>query len=213
MNYDYVFNKYIINYEKLINYGFIKKHEKYQLKKDLINDLYCIITITDKQFIINVYDESDEKYLPFYIKNKIGTFTNKIHRKVENILNDIIINCFTSTNIKDEVINYMYNKYKTIPEYPWSDNPEYCTFKTKNKWYGLIMNIKYKQLGIDNNEEIDVINIKLDPKKIESLIDNKTYFKAYHMNKKYWITILLSNNINMNQLQSLIDESYCLVNK
>ncbi|WP_435056293.1 MmcQ/YjbR family DNA-binding protein, partial [Thomasclavelia cocleata] len=72
------------------------------------------------------------------------------------------------------------------------------TLKTNetNKWYGLIMNIPYKSLKIEKEGKIDVLNVKNKPSKIEHLIDFKHYFPAYHMNKKYWISILLDSTID-----------------
>lgn len=55
--------------------------------------------------------------------------------------------------------------------------------------------------------------MKITEEKVLDLIDNKEYFKAYHMNKKYWYTITLTKNINMKKLEKLIDESYNLVEK
>ena len=82
-----------------------------------------------------------------------------------------------------------------------------------NKWYGIIMEIPYKTLGIEKLGKVPIINLKNTEEKVLDLIDNKEYFKAYHMNKKYWYTITLTKNINMKKLEKLIDESYNLVEK
>ena len=73
------------------------------------------------------------------------------------------------------------------------------------------MTVKSSVLKIESEELIDIMNIKLDPEKIKQLIDNVNYFEAYHMNKKYWITILLDSNLDINKVKELIDESYKLV--
>ena len=51
------------------------------------------------------------------------------------------------------------------------------------------------------------------PNEIESLIDYKTCYPAYHMNKKYWMTIVLDNNAQFEIVKSLIDRSYEIVSK
>ena len=43
---------------------------------------------------------------------------------------------------------------------------------------------------------------------IEKLIDNKRYFPAYHMNKKYWCTICLDGTVELEEIYKLIDISY-----
>lgn len=47
------------------------------------------------------------------------------------------------------------------------------------------MEVSLRQLGGEGEELVDVVNLKLDPKIIEQLIDFKTYFPAYHMNKTH----------------------------
>ena len=112
------------------------------------------------------------------------------------------------------LLNYVREKYGTIPEEPWEDN-NHATIKTSNskKWYGIFMSIPYKTLGLDKSGKIDVLNVKLNPEVIKSLIDKKHFFPAYHMNKKYWISIVLDSDVDLNLVKSLIDESFNLVEK
>ena len=37
------------------------------------------------------------------------------------------------------------------------------------------------------------------------------FYKAWHMNKTYWITIVLDNTISTKEIMNLIDKSYNLV--
>ena len=75
------------------------------------------------------------------------------------------------------------------------------------------MNIPYKYLKIEKEGKIDVLNVKNTPEKIKDLIDFKHYFPAYHMNKKYWISILLDSTIELSSVIELLDESYEIVNR
>ncbi len=75
------------------------------------------------------------------------------------------------------------------------------------------MNVSSKVLKLKKEGNVDILNIKNKPEIIEKLIDNKTYFPAYHMNKKHWITILLDNNTNIELIKMLIDDSYELTMK
>lgn len=69
----------------------------------------------------------------------------------------------------------------------------------------------YRSLGIDADGMTDVCNLKNRPECIQELIDYKRFYPAYHMNKTYWFTILLDQELSWKQLQELIDESYQLV--
>ena len=44
-------------------------------------------------------------------------------------------------------------------------------------------------------------------------VDNKAVFPAYHMNKKYWITVILSSDVPFEKITALLDESYAEVIK
>lgn len=199
------------NIDKLIEYGFKLEKNKYILKKDIDNNLYAIFTI-DKDISINVYDKiTNEEFIPYKLNTSVGLYVSDIREKIDKYKQEIINNCFNNNDTRKEIIKYIHEKYQIKEEHPWDEYPTFYTFKTNNKWFGLIMRIPYKSLGIDSIEEVDVINVKIEPEKIEELVDNKQYFKAYHMNKKYWITIVLNYNTDINKLKELVDNSYKLV--
>ena len=186
---------YKIDYDRLIKYGF---NDKLEYREYIIdNEFEVVVRIEDNSFLIDVYDEFDEKYLPFYISNFEG-----------EILSDL--NCFVVNTLKNDVINYVSNKYSAKLERPFKKHSDYITIKNyKNKWFGIIVNIDYVKLGLDKVGKCDVINLKND--NVESVIDNKYIFKAYHMNKKYWISIILTNNNDLEKVKKLIDKSYELI--
>ena len=166
-----------------------------------------------KDFDVKVYDLSmGEEYFSINLKNATG-YVAQMQNEVKDIIEDIVEKCFSDDSMRAKVLDYVKRKYGTIPEYPWDEGFEnYGTLKADNgKWYGLIMPIKYSLIGNESDRIVDVINIKLPPEKIVSLIDKIHFYPAYHMNKKYWITILLDNLIDEKKLYELIDESYSLI--
>lgn len=111
---------------------------------------------------------------------------------------------------RNAIITYVDEKYGTIPENPWIKDPESTVLRHRNnaKWYGLLMNIPSSKLGFNDGKNVEILNVKSDPILIESLVDNKTYFKAYHMNRIHWITVLLKNVQNEEEIFNLISLSY-----
>ena len=103
--------------------------------------------------------------------------------------------------------------YGTVPEAPWGYLKEYHTLNTakKHKWYGLFMLIPYRYLGVEREGKINVLNLKVLPDDIPKLIDNIHYFPSYHMNKKYWISILLDREADIPHIEKLLDDSYAIV--
>ena len=69
------------------------------------------------------------------------------------------------------------------------------------------MNLDLSKLD-NNSGEVEIINVKLDENKIQKLLKQKGFYKAYHMNKKSWITIILDDTLSDKYIMDLIDESY-----
>ena len=84
---------------KLHKYGFI--NNEYITKLD--NDYKVIITYDNNKLNVKVFDNYNEEYLPYYIKNNIGNFIASIKEKVDIIINDIYSKCEINNNIEDEI--------------------------------------------------------------------------------------------------------------
>ena len=216
MFYNEIFDKNIFNSKLAIAYGFSKVGDYYILQSDIdVENFNAIVKIDKESFEVNVIElPFNEEYILFNILDSKGKFVSKIRTKVNELIEDIVNSCFTSLDYRKLLLDYVKEKYGTIPEEPWEDN-NHATIKTTNtkKWYGIFMSIPYKTLGLEKHGKIDVLNVKADPEIIENLIDKKHFFPAYHMNKKYWITILLDSDTDVNLVKSLIDESFKLVEK
>lgn len=113
---------------------------------------------------------------------------------------------------RDDILAYVKKKYNTKPEYLWEKNPHYAVLRHQDnkKWYGLIMNVPKEKLGLEGKEEIDIINIKVYPEMIGSLRKEKYVLPAYHMNKEYWISVILSETVSKEEMLSLLDLSFGL---
>ena len=216
MFYNEIFDKNIFNSKLAIAYGFSKVRDYYILQSDIdVENFNVIVKIGKDSFEVNVIElPFSEEYILFNVLDSNGKFVSKIRKKVNELIEDIVNCCFTSLDYRKILLDYVKEKYGTIPEEPWEDN-NHATIKTSNskKWYGIFMSVSYKTLGLDKSGKIDILNVKLNPEVIESLIDKKHFFPAYHMNKKYWITILLDSDMDLDLVKSLIDESFNLVEK
>lgn len=207
-------NSYKLNLDKLLKYGFIKKDNYYELEKDISPKFIAYFQINFNTFKVNVIDKTtEEEYIPYKLKTTTGNYVANLRQKVEELKIDILNNCYDYDNISSKILSYVKDKYQTTPEYPWAETPSAYTLKTNNKWYGLYMKIPFKSLKIAQEGEVEIINLKNNPEKIKNIIDNKVYYPAYHMNKKHWLTIILSNKTNLKEVYELIDESYNLVKK
>ncbi len=214
-----IFKKSNVNFKKVKEYGFIETKDNYTYEKEFLNNEFKAIINIDKEGKVKgkVIDLSlNEEYLNIRIKSQDGSFVNKVRNSYKDILIDIKNKCFNTEEFifkqTNRITKYIINKYKDNPEFLWDKYPGCGIFRNKNnnKWYAIVMNIDKSK--IDNKTgEIEIINVKLEEETISNLINKKGYYKAYHMNKKSWITIILDDTLTDKEITKLIDESYNII--
>ena len=214
-----IFKKGTFQEKELIKYGFKKENNKYILKKLFLNNSFITeIEIFNNKITGKVIDlEVEEEYTNLRTNSK-GEFAGKVRDSYKEILLSIKENCFIENTFlnpqTNRVNNYIKEKYKDNPEFLWSKFPGYAIYRNKNneKWYSIIMNISSDKLNKEIGE-VEIINIKLNEDKIMNLLKKEGFYKAYHMNKKDWISIILNDTLEDKEIFSLIDESYEIINE
>lgn len=111
---------------------------------------------------------------------------------------------------RQEVFDWVRQQYGTEPEYPWNDWNAVLRHTDNRKWYGIVMKVSGDKLGLENNNLVDVLNVKCDPFLVGSLRTKTGYFPAYHMNKDKWISILLGRPELDDEIRNLLDMSFAL---
>ena len=217
MDFSHILKTAVPQKQKLIDYGFVQNEDggKLILKKPVQQGgFYVLFTLTGDNFCADVYEtETDEKYALFNVKNARGSFVGQLRTEVQNIAEEIRASGFDTTDLKQRYDDFFAGHYKIKPDFPWPDDlSDYYVFrKPSGKWFALIMRIKFKNLGFESEEPVWVVNLKADPEKIPVLVDGKSVFNAYHMNKKYWITVVLTAVTDFKKLCALTEESFSLV--
>ncbi len=215
-----VFKRTIVDFKKLVKYGFKEEKNNYIFEKQFLNnDFKAIITVDDKGVVSGkVIDlQVDEEYTNIRTE-MTGEFVNKVRDEYRNILIDIKNNCFDKKYFISDQANrltkYIKDKYNNEPEFLWDKFKGYGVFRNTNneKWYGIIMNLDLSKLD-NGTGEVEIINIKLDENKIQKLLKQKGFYEAYHMSKKDWISIILNETLKDEEIIKLLDESYNLINK
>lgn len=109
------------------------------------------------------------------------------------------------------VLEFAAAQYGTAPDYPWARSPESAVLRCKNgKWYGLVMPVGREKLGLPADGVSDVLNVKCDPLMLGSVLMQKGFFPAYHMNKSSWISILLDGTVPLDRVTAALQMSYAL---
>ena len=114
---------------------------------------------------------------------------------------------------RKELFDYLLNAYDVSPEFMWEKHPQYAVFRhpENKKWFALVMNVDPLKVRINDSpdNEIEVLDVKMDPEKV-SLLQKASGFKpAYHMNKEHWISIILDQFI-LEKIIPLIADSFQL---
>ena len=113
--------------------------------------------------------------------------------------------------MRQKLFDHVKKKYKAEPEYLWKRYPDYAIFRhsDNNKWFGLVMDVPRCKLGLDGDERVDILNVKLsDPFFVDMLIQREGVFKGYHISRGNWVSILLDGTVSFDEICSLLDESY-----
>ena len=94
---------------------------------------------------------------------------------------------------KQEFLEYCLNTYGTSPDYPFDEDFETAVLRhaDNRKWYAIMMRVSQRKFGLDNDEVIDVVNLKLPTEMFGSFGATDGVYPAYHMNKLHWISVLL----------------------
>ena len=212
-----IFRKTKIDFEKIIKYGFKKDKSLYKYSKNIMNNTFRVDIEIDKEGKVKgkVYDLSfGDEYTNFRIEDSTGSFVGQVRDEFKAVLKDIRSNCFTMKAFiyeqSNRITNEIREKYGDEPEFEWEKFQGYAIFRNRDskKWYGIIMNISKSKLGENSTDEVEIINIKLEPNEIEHLLKQDGFYPAYHMNKKNWITVILNDTISDENIMSLIEKSY-----
>ena len=219
MDYSYIFRSAKIKKDSLKATGFATTDgETYTMSPTVSAGAFradITLSLEAQTLSVHLFDtETGEKYALFDMPSSHGAFVASLREEVQKFIDDIKSKCFESKDLKDDYISWIKNQFGAEPDFPWPDTPDYCVFRCQNeKWFALVMRIKYKQLGLTGDEEVWVVNIKADQTEIPNLIDHKSIFPAWHMNKKHWITVLLTASTDFEKLCELTLKSYELVSK
>ena len=220
MDYSYIFRSAKIKKESLEAAGFKTTDDNsYSMNQTVSKGAFnAVITLSlsDQTLTVHLFDSATgEKYALIDMPNSHGAFVASLREEVQQLIDGIKSKCFETNDLKDNYIAWIKSQFGAELDFPWPDDaPWSFVFRCPNeKWFALVMRIKYRQLGLTGDEEVWVVNMKASQDEIPNLIDKKSIFPAWHMNKKHWITVLLTAATDFNKLCELTQKSWELVSK
>ena len=214
-----IFKSYTVIKDKLIEYGFDCFNDIYTYSIDFYNDEFkALITIDDKGDVNGKVIEKafNEEFIQLRVESFHGGFVGEVKEAYKEILIDIRNKCFKKevfiSNQANRLAKLIYNRYHELPDFPFESDKisNYGVFRYhgNNKWYGLIMNVNKSVFGGPNKEEfVDVINVRIDETRRDEILKENCIYPSYHMNKQKWVSILLDESLNDEEIMEYIDWS------
>ena len=94
---------------------------------------------------------------------------------------------------RQEFFELCREAYGVLPDYPFDEDFETAVFRHSDnrKWFALSMQVSRRKFGLDSDEVIDVVNLKLPTEMFGSFSAADGVYPAYHMNKLHWISVAL----------------------
>lgn len=110
---------------------------------------------------------------------------------------------------KEHFLNYCKDTYETQPDYPFDDFFETAVLRhgDNRKWYALVMKVSRRKFGLESDEVVDVVNLKLPTEMFGSFGTSDGVYPAYHMNKFHWISVILPD-ASEDVIKFLVNISY-----
>lgn len=208
------------NFSKLSSFGFTQSDGKYCYSAHILNgqfelrvDVFC----SNGEVKTEVIDTAtDEPYALYTVKEASGAFVGAVRSECERVLMEISEQCFEKDVFKRDysrkIIGYVREKYGDELQFLWSKFPSNAVWRRKDngKRYGILLTVSKRKLGLDSDEMIEIIDLRIDPDVLPKLVDDKRYFRGYHMNKKTWMTICLDGLVPFEEICDWLDKSCIL---
>lgn len=214
-----IFKAYEFNKKKAISFGFIEENGIFKYSSLILeDDFQMIVSIVDKEIIFQVYDqETGDLYPQVHMESMRGSFVGAVREACLEVLYQIRKSCFDVQDFicpqTERVMAIVQEKYGNQLEYLWEKSPDTAVLRheSNQKWYAVLMKISWEKLDRAREDLVEVINVKHD--QVVSLLQEKGIYPAFHMNKRYWISVPLDESLSDQQILDLIERSWDLTRK
>lgn len=174
--------------------------------------------IKNQKISFKVYDQdTGDEYIQIHLEQLQGNFVGQVRQACQETLAAIRQSCFEVEDFlypqAKRLMAYISQRYQGSIEYLWERSPNSGAIRHRKtlKWYGVFMTIDWEKLDAGKSGKIEVLNVKAN--QAADLIHEKGIYPAFHMNKKYWVSIPLDDSLTDEELFALVDTSWQLTKK
>lgn len=214
-----IFNSYQFNKEKAKAYGFVENGEIWTYSCQILQgDFVMTVSITIDNVSFQVFDqETGDLYPQVHMKSMRGSFVASVREACLEILYQIRKACFDVQDFicpqTKRIMDQIQEKYGNQLEYLWEKSPDTAVLRHEGnqKWYAVLMRIPWDKLEKGREGLVEAANIKHD--QVADLLSKRGIYPAFHMNKRYWLSLALDDSLQDEEVLELIERSWNLTVK
>ena len=214
-----IFKSYQFNKEKAHAYGFVENGEVWTYSCQILQgDFYMAVSITPDNVSFQVFDqETGDLYPQVHMESMRGSFVASVREACLEILYQIRKACFDVQDFicpqTKRIMDQIQEKYGDQLEYLWEKSPDTAVLRHEGnqKWYAVLMKIPWDKLEKGREGLVEAVNLKHD--QVADLLSKKGIYPAFHMNKRYWLSLALDDSLQDEEVIELIEKSWNLTVK
>ena len=214
-----IFKAYQFNSKKTKEYGFIENQGVWTHSSTILQgDFLMKITVEDSDLTFQVFDqETGELYPQVHMESMRGTFVGSVREACLEELFDIRKACFEVQEFlcpqTKRIMALVREKYGNQLEYLWEKSPDTAVLRHEDnqKWYAILMRIPWDRLDKGREGLVEAVNLKHD--QVADLLSQNGIYPAFHMNKRYWISLPLDDTLTDEMVLELFERSWFLTSK
>ncbi|WP_195216534.1 MmcQ/YjbR family DNA-binding protein [Streptococcus oralis] len=214
-----IFKSYQFNKEKARDYGFVENGEVWTYSCQILQgDFIMTVSITPDNVSFQVFDkETGDLYPQVHMESMRGTFVGSVRQACLEILYQIRKACFDVQDFicpqTKRIMAQVQEKYGNQLEYLWEKSPDTAVLRHEDnqKWYAVLMRIPWDKLDKGREGLVEAVNLKNN--QVADLLSQKGIYPAFHMNKRYWISLTLDDSLSDDDVLDLLEISWNLTLK
>lgn len=209
------------NREKVAVYGFSKKDGNWLYETNILHGTFRLYVLIEENGDVDtdlIEIGNDEPYI-LYKTNASGAYVGEVRAAIQEVLSDIADACYDlsifKTNQALMAMEYVREQYGDELEFLWPKFPDNAVWRRKDnqKWYGAILTVSGKKIGLDTDKTVEILDLRMDAGQRDLVLSREHYYPGWHMNKKSWYTLVLDGSIADEEIKLRIAESYALAKR
>ena len=214
-----IFKSYQLNQEKAHDYGLVENGGVWTYSCQILQgEFFMTLSITPDNVSFQVFDqETGDLYPQVHMESMRGSFVASVREACLEILYQIRKACFDVQDFicpqTKRIMDKVQEKYGNQLEYLWEKSPDTAVLRHEDnqKWYAVVMRIPWDKLEKGREGLVEAVNLKHD--QVADLLSQNGIYPAFHMNKRYWISLPLDDTLTDEKVLELFDRSWFLTSK